>query len=204
METKLTERDRLWLALAPFAAAAVLAWMWTAPLCREMLAAEKTHASLGSEEMQRDRILAAQVAVRDAQRKLDETRAEIESAERDDGEVLPPAVPPGAAERFRTLTGLCRDAGLQILKSGRTDANRSGSLQAAGLPVDDASEYWSCKLRGTMEQVADLLRRLRDTPTTILAARGVWTASATLRMTSSVMLSSDLIAPPPRQHGHSR
>ena len=41
METKLTPRDVWILSLLPLAAAVVLAWMWTAPLCREVPGSER-------------------------------------------------------------------------------------------------------------------------------------------------------------------
>lgn len=170
METRLTERDKLWLSLAPLAAAVAAGWLWAWPRVEAWREAGRERASLGEEAELNERIIMSRARAREARRELEEAREEIAQMGGDGGEaVLPPAAPPGAAERLRVLTGLCREAGVQVLRTGRTDADRSGSMSAGGLPVDAESEYWCCKLRGTMRQVTDLLERLRDTATTTLA-----------------------------------
>jgi len=177
METKLTRRDVWLLSLTPFAAAAVLAWMWTVPLCRDAAGQWRARRALDDGETLLARADAAKARARELEAGLETLRAELADEEKNSGELLPPDPPPPLLARLKTLAELCRETGVQTLSSVRVDAQRSGSMDTDGLPVDAASEYWCFRLRATFAEVADLLRRVERTPSTLLvdsvAAAGV-------------------------------
>lgn len=168
METKLTPRDVWILSLLPLAAAAVLAWMWAAPLCRDAFAQRRVRASLDDAETLRARAAAAKARSKQLEAGLDDLRAELAAEAESSGELLPPDPPPPVLARLKMLAELCRETGVQTISWVRVDAQLSGSLESDGLPVDGASEYWCFRVRATLGEVAELLRRVERTPSTLL------------------------------------
>lgn len=169
MEWRLTERDWWWFAAMPLAAAALLAWLWTAPLAAAAREARREREALGGEEVLKARIEGARARARAAEASLAATKERLAAEDAAAGdEVLPPAEPPGTLKRLQGVQELCRECGVQVLSSARSDADRSGSLGRAGLPVDAASEYWAFRIRATLEEATALLRAIEAAPSTTL------------------------------------